>query len=306
MGQLTGVHSGYMWIAEAADDGQGAKDKVSSNLNETADQVQQSLSVVTVDGLITGAIIIAIVVVFALLVRTVMQWLLRNVAHRSESSARVLAKIVQWMLIIAGIGIALTYVFPSIKPVNLIGGLGVASVAAGIAFQTVLGNMFAGLVILWRQTPVVGDQIRIEGVAGTITKIDLSSTAVHTFDGRQVFIPNGVLHKSILTIQTHHDCSRTAFTVKIQDPANFARARDIAIAALADVPQVVDEPAPIAVLRQVTDGLATMEVRFWSGSAQFETVTALDAAILAVIDALTEANIAFGPANVVMMSGDGN
>lgn len=45
---------------------------------------------------------------------------------------------------------SITVVFPSVEPVNLLGGIGVVSIAAGIAFQTVLGNMFAGLMLLSR------------------------------------------------------------------------------------------------------------------------------------------------------------
>ncbi|AZA14390.1 mechanosensitive ion channel family protein [Corynebacterium choanae] len=270
-----------------------------------AAQVTETIKHITWTGVGWGCVILAVAIAIGMLVRHTLTWVLLNWVKRSESSARVLGKLAQAAVIVLGVGAALAYVFPSIKPVNLVGGLGVVSIAAGIAFQTVLGNMFAGLVILWRQTPVVGDQISVEGVSGTITTITLSHTTVHTFDGRQVLIPNGVLHKSMVTVQTEHPWIRSSFTIKIRNPEQFRRAREVAIAALGPVPQVLDNPPPVAVLRQVADGMATMEVRFWSGSQQFETVTALDLAILAVLDALRAESIAFGPDNVVVLSDGG-
>ncbi|MBN9643955.1 mechanosensitive ion channel family protein [Corynebacterium mendelii] len=266
------------------------------------EQVTDTVRKLSWTGVGYGLLILLFSVLIAWGVRVVVQWVLSVWVKRSDSSARILAQLAQWAIVLLGTAVALAYVFPSIKPVNLVGGLGVVSIAAGIAFQTVLGNMFAGLVILWRQTPVVGDQIRMNDVAGTITNIELSRTTVNTFDGRQVLIPNGLLHESVVTVQTENPAVRTAFTVKIRDPEQFRTARDLAVAALGPVPEVLDDPAPLAVLRQVGDGMATMEVRFWSGSTQFETVTALDQAILAVVEALRVAGIRFSPDNVMVLS----
>ena len=62
---------------------------------------------------------------------------------RSPSSARVFGKLVAAGVTVLSLGAAVTVVFPSVKPVDLLGGIGVISIAAGIAFQTVLGNTFA-------------------------------------------------------------------------------------------------------------------------------------------------------------------
>ncbi|HRY11639.1 MAG TPA: mechanosensitive ion channel [Candidatus Nanopelagicales bacterium] len=75
---------------------------------------------------------------------------------RSDSSAAVFARLASWVFLALGVGAALTITFPSVKPVHIVGGVGVLSIAAGIAFQTVLGNMFAGIVILGKDKYRVG------------------------------------------------------------------------------------------------------------------------------------------------------
>ncbi len=94
----------------------------------------------------------------------------------------------QTVTILLSVAAALTVIFPSVKPVNALGGIGVLSIAAGIAFQTMLGNMFAGIVILARDIFRVGDQIAVQDTVGTVSKISLTSTIVRTFDGRKALI----------------------------------------------------------------------------------------------------------------------
>ncbi|WP_169836011.1 mechanosensitive ion channel family protein [Corynebacterium aquilae] len=256
---------------------------------------------VTVDSAVRGVAIVVVALAVAWLIRWLLPKFLIGVTHRTETSSRVFGQLAWWVVVAIGVGGALTVVFPSIRPVNIIGGLGVVSVAAGIAFQTVLGNMFAGLVILMRQTPMVGDQVKMDEVAGTITDINLSTTTIRTFDGRQVLVPNGTLHSSVVTVQNRHEWIRTSFTVRIRRVEDYERARRIAVEALDGLDAVLSNPAPVAVLRGVEDGIATMEVRFWSGSQQLDTVSALDEAVIAVTTRLASAGVDVGPDNAVVI-----
>lgn len=57
---------------------------------------------------------------------------------------------------------AATIVMPSLKPGDLMAGLGVGSVAIGFAFKDILQNWLAGLLILLRQPFEVGNQIQVQ------------------------------------------------------------------------------------------------------------------------------------------------
>lgn len=212
----------------------------------------------------------------------------------SPSSRRVFGLVAQWLVVVLALVAALTVTFPSVKPVNALGGLGIISIAAGIAFQTVLGNMFAGLVILARDSFRVGDQIEVDGVAGQVTHIHLSNTAVRTFDGRKVLVPNSTLHGQLVTVQTGYEEVRSTVTVEIDDQADLPRAQQVAERAMREVTTVVDEPAPQALLNAIGSATVTMELRFWSGARQMETRQAQHDVIVAVLAALREAGVATG------------
>jgi small conductance mechanosensitive channel len=213
---------------------------------------------------------------------------------RSPSASRMFASLTRWLIGVLTVAAALTVVFPSVKPVNALGGIGVLSIAAGIAFQTVLGNMFAGIVILARDVFRVGDQIAVEDVAGTVTSITLTSTKVQTFDGRLVLIPNAVVHSQIVTVQTGYEQVRTSVTLDIDDSADLELAVRVAEETMATAPDVLAEPAPQALLQAVGSATVQVELRFWSGARQMETRRAQHEVIRRVLAALREADVKTG------------
>ena len=210
---------------------------------------------------------------------------------RSAESSQVFGRLLSWVVVALGVGIALTVLFPSVRPVNILGGVGIISIAAGIAFQTVLGNLFAGIIILARDRIQVGDQIALLEQAGTVVEMRLSSTSVRTFDGRLVLVPNGVLHSNLVTVQTGYEHVRSSITIELADDDDLARAQDLAVSTMRALPQVLDEPSPEAFFTAVGTKAVVLELRFWSGARQLETKEATDAVIQAVLGAFADAGI---------------
>lgn len=229
-----------------------------------------------------AALAIAIVVGFIarLIAAAYLRW-----RHAGPSAVDVFSQLIHWGFIVLGALVALTLIFPSVQPVDILGGVGIISIAAGIAFQTVLGNMFAGIMILSRGRYRAGDQIAVREVRGEVTDISLNSTTVRTFDGRKVLIPNQVMHSDVVTVQTGYAAVRTSVVVQIDAIADPARAQSIALEAMSSLPEVLESPAPQALLTLLDKGALTMEMRFWSGSLQLETREAQHAVIAGVLAA---------------------
>lgn len=213
---------------------------------------------------------------------------------RSPSAATVFGGLVQVILTTVSLGAALTIIFPSVKPVDVLGGVGIVSIAAGIAFQTVLGNMFAGMVILGRDRFRVGDQIRVGEHQGTVASMGLSSTSLRTFDGRLVIVPNSALHSQAVTVQTGYEKVRTAVRLDVDEAADLRLACRTAVNAMNGLPQVSADPPPEALLSSIGMGTVQLELRFWSGALQLETREAQHAVILRVLDAFRAAGVATG------------
>ena len=252
----------------------------------------------------------ALIAVRFVLIGFALAWLVRFVARRAlrwrgrgPSSARVFSSLAFWLVGFVAISSALTVLFPSVKPVDILGGVTVVSIAAGIAFQTVLGNMFAGFVLLARDSFRVDDQISVGDVRGQVVAIGLSSTTVRTFDGRMVVVPNTVLHNQVVTVQTGYEKVRSSIDITLDENTDLTRARRVAVEAMGEVSYVVADPGPEAFLTLVGDATVTLELRFWSGARQLETVEARDAVIATVLGAFADQGVLTGSDAVVIEPG---
>lgn len=249
-----------------------------------------------------GATAVAIGFLLSLIVRLGVRRLLLW-RGRGPASATVFGRLAAWLMLSLGILAALTIVFPSVKPVDILGGVGVVSIAAGIAFQTVLGNMFAGIVLLARDRFRVGDQVGVAEHRGTIVSMGLTSSSMRTFDGRLVLIPNAVLHSEVVTVQTGFEQVRTSVGLDVDDASDLVHACQVAEQAMLSEPLLMDTPQPRALLTEVGTTTVRIELRFWSGATQLETREATHHVIARVLAAFTEHGVATGSDVIVIEPG---
>lgn len=257
---------------------------------------------ITWAGLGWGAVALGIGVLLGLALRAAvigtMRW-----RGRGAAAARVFGQLAFGLGVLLGLMAALAIVFPSVRPVDILGGVGVVSIAAGIAFQTVLGNMFAGIVMLARDRFRVDDQIEVSGHRGTIVAMSLTSTSVRTFDGRLVLVPNAVMHSEVVTVQTGFERVRSTVRVDVDDAVDLVAACRIAEEAMLAVGPVLDDPAPQALLSEVGTTTVGIDLRFWSGAAQLETKQATHEVIATVLAAFREHGVATGSDVLVVEPG---
>jgi small conductance mechanosensitive channel len=78
----------------------------------------------------------------------------------------------------------------------LLAGASVASVILGLAAQSTLGNLVAGIAITIYRPFHLGDALQVTAPTGneigTVEQISLGYTTLRTFDGRRVVLPNSV------------------------------------------------------------------------------------------------------------------
>ncbi len=225
------------------------------------------------------------------------RWLRRN---RTPSFATVMSKLAGWLFFGAAALSATAAAFPSVKPVDLLAGLGFFSVAVGFAFQDILENTLSGVLLLFRQPFRSGDQIQVQEQTGTVEAITIRETRIRTFDGQLVLIPNRDVYKSVIRVQTHFDERRLSFTVGIAYENDAREACDVVVGALRGVDGVGAEPAPEALVAELGVSTVDIEARFWCASEQRETRIVLSRAITQVKSALDEAGVEM-PADIVAL-----
>lgn len=152
---------------------------------------------------------------------------------------------------------------------SLIAGIGVAGVGAGFALQGVLGNVFAGLSILFTRPFRVGEYIEILGVHGTVTEITIFSTTLLHADQSNVVIPNRKIVGEIL----HNYGTRRQMELKVgvAYSTDLEKALALALDRLKADPRVLEEPAPLVGVKELGDSAIVISVRPWVGVADYES-----------------------------------
>ena len=225
------------------------------------------------DGLIGAlpGIGVAIVVLVAFwLVGMLVRWRLRERWRRtrSESYARVFATLAYVGVVAVGVVVAIPFAFPSVNALSILGGLGLIGVAAGFAFQDILSNLLSGILLLIREPFRAGDQITVGDVHGTVRLITIRETEIRTFDGRLVYVPNQDVYTNAIEVQTAEETLRTSLVVGVDYDTDLARARQVALRALAGIDGIADDPAPEAYYTDFGASSINLDLRYWTSSRQ--------------------------------------
>ncbi len=120
--------------------------------------------------------------------------------QRRQTLAILLGQLAHTLVVILGFLIALSVVAPSFRAGDLIKMLGVGSVAIGFAFQNILQNFLAGILLLIQEPFRLGDWISVNGLEGRVDDIQTRATVVSTPDGHRIVIPNAVLFTSPVVV----------------------------------------------------------------------------------------------------------
>jgi len=107
-------------------------------------------------------------------------------AHR-QNLGMLFARLAGAAIILLGVLVAFSIVAPSFQAADLIKILGIGSVAIGFAFQNILQNFLAGLLLLWAEPFRVGDQIKLNNYEGTVEAVQARATTIKTYDGRREY-----------------------------------------------------------------------------------------------------------------------
>ena len=210
------------------------------------------------------------IVVVAYLVRTVVRRFLqpRLTERQTPSFGRVVSRLIGWAIVAVASIFAVTMAAPSIKPVDFIAGLGIFSIALGFAFQDILSNLLAGLLLIIRQPFQQGDQIEVNGYTGTVEGITIRETTLKTFDGQRVIVPNADVYQSAIQVRTAFEKRRTDLEIGVGYEDDLDRAETAILDACSSVGDVLEDPEPQAYLVGLGDNAVLFDLRYWTTPEQ--------------------------------------
>ncbi len=141
---------------------------------------------------------------------------------------------------------------------------GAIGVGVGFGLQKVVSNLVSGVILLMDRSIKPGDVIEIDGTYGSVIALNARYASVQTRDGKEYLIPNEDLITQRVTNWSYSsDLIRLHVKVGIAYEADPHLAIRLAEEAARDVPRVLTEPAPRALLVEFGDSSIDIELRFW-------------------------------------------
>lgn len=217
--------------------------------------------------------------------RLVARAIQQAVSKHRQNLAVVFARLTAGATILLGLMVSISIVAPSFPVADLIKILGIGGVAIGFAFQNILQNFLAGLLLLWSQPFRVGDEIKIDAYEGAVEEIQTRATIVKTYDGRQVVIPNSDLFTHAVIVNTALGGRRWQYDLDVKKVSNLQHLREIVESAVRTVPGVLSDPEPETLVVEATPDTIKMRI-LWSicESRQQQMLGSYDKVLTAVVN----------------------
>ena len=143
----------------------------------------------------------------------------------------------------------------------LIAGLGVAGAGVALAMQGVLGNIVAGLTIIFTRPYRVGDYVSVAKEEGEVLDINLSSTILGHADLSRVVVPNRKIVGEIL--HNYGGIKQLAIEVGVTHNTEVDAALKAIRELLAANARVLTEPVPAVAVSRIVEAGVVIGVNPW-------------------------------------------
>ncbi|MEV7524424.1 mechanosensitive ion channel domain-containing protein [Streptomyces sp. NPDC091371] len=110
--------------------------------------------------------------------------------RRVRTQVTLIHRVVSAVVIVVTVA-SMLLTFPQMRAVgtSMLASAGVLGIVAGIAAQSSLGNLFAGLQIAFGDTVRIGDTVVVDKEWGKVEEITLTFLTVRTWDERRITMP---------------------------------------------------------------------------------------------------------------------
>ena len=146
---------------------------------------------------------------------------------------------------------------------SVIAIIGAAGLAIGLALQGSLQNFAAGFMLLVFRPFKAGDVVEAAGITGSISKIGIFSTIMHTGDNKEVTIPNGTIYSGNIINYSATGTRRIDMIFGIGYGDDMRKAREVISEIIGQDTRILKEPAPMIVVGELGASSVNFYVRPW-------------------------------------------
>lgn len=205
---------------------------------------------------------VVITLMFALWAGAALEERLMRMDSVHSSLRAVAARMSKAVLILLAVLISLSLVGIDLTVLSVFGGA--LGVGLGLGLQKIVSSYVSGFVILIERSLAIGDVVNVDKYFGQVTQINTRYTIVRGFDGVETVVPNDMLLSTPVQNYSLTDRSlRLATRVCVGYRTDVEQLLGLLEEVAKDIPRILQQPAPQALLVRFDPDGFELEVGFW-------------------------------------------
>jgi len=159
-----------------------------------------------------------------------------------------------------------------VETTSFVAILGAVGLAVGLAFQSTLSNISAGVMIVIFRPFNIGDFIEAGGVAGVVEELNLFNTVFKTADNKVIIVANSNIIGGNITNYSLKETRRVDFVFGIGYDDDLKLAKETLQNIMNKDTRILQDPAPFVAVGELADSSVNFTVRVWVKSADYWAV----------------------------------
>ncbi len=156
-----------------------------------------------------------------------------------------------------------------IETTSFIAILGAVGLAVGLAFQSTLSNISAGVMIIIFRPIKIGDFVEAGGVSGVVEEINIFNTMMKTGDNKVIIVSNSNIIGGNIINYSLKETRRVDFVFGIGYDDDLRLAKQTLLDIINEDTRVLKDPEPFVAVSELADSSVNFVVRVWVKSADY-------------------------------------
>lgn len=237
--------------------------------------------------------LLVVISIFYWTSRWVREFVYRMLLSRTKDMGirNSIAILSQYCVVIVGVFICLRVLGIDLRALTFVAGA--FAFGVGLGLRDLANNFASGFLLLLERPLRVGDIVNISGYEGEVTHIGGRAVMIRTWDHMELVVPNAEIFNKPFTNWTAQDnIVRTLAQIKISRYDNPHKVKVIIQNVLAGYKEILKEPIPEVILKEISDTLMELEMRYYVNIRQVKSrVSVLSAVLMNIWDAFAQHGI---------------
>ncbi|OMH32612.1 mechanosensitive ion channel domain-containing protein [Motiliproteus sp. MSK22-1] len=192
----------------------------------------------------------------------VMQLLVLQHLQLSPGTGYAITTLLNYSLI--AIGLVVSFNIIGFKWENIQWLVAALGVGLGFGLQEIFANFISGLIILFEKPIRIGDTVTINGLTGTVSKIQIRATTIVDWDRKEIIVPNkAFITEQLVNWSLSDQVTRVRIPVGVAYGSDNELVERLLLEATNEVPSVLDTPKSEAYFVGFGDSTLNYELRIY-------------------------------------------